>query len=82
MMDVATQRLYLEDYQHIQAFDIGVRRQYRMSCTESTDTCSLFVNIKTGTYQVKMYCAWLFLKLTSAGFERGTPVAWYSMTCI
>ena len=28
-----------------------------------------------GTYHVKMYCVWLFLKLTSAGRPVGTPFA-------
>lgn len=37
---------------------------------------------KRGPYQVKMYCAWLFLKLTSAGLLRGIPFCSYSMTCI
>lgn len=30
---------------------------------------------REGTYQVKIYCVWLFLKLTSAGRPIGMPLA-------
>lgn len=68
MIEVAADNAYL--------FNTVSECVWAMTHGRSCETHSFDIRYpRDGTYQVKIYCVWLFLKLTSAGRPIGMPLA-------
>jgi hypothetical protein len=61
-----------------QAVPAPVSRQISAREVADADAAGVASCEGPGTHQVKMYCAWLLRRFTSAGRPMGMPLFWYS----